>query len=84
MTFIDLEYSIDENWQNLSKPSEHENTNDSNFRSGKILHSKVYYIVFVWEGLGLGTHLFAKVPWPGDSKVSFSVFESSCHLLLPV
>jgi len=36
MTFIDLEYGMDENWQNLSlKPSEHENTNDINFRFGK-------------------------------------------------
>jgi len=34
--------------------------------------------------LGLGTHLFVKVPRPGDSKGTFSVFESSCHLLLPV
>jgi len=29
-------------------------------------------------------HLFAKVPRPGDSEVTFSVFASSCHLLLPV
>jgi len=36
------------------------------------------------DGLGLGTHLFIKVPRPGDSEVTFSVFESSCHLLLPV
>jgi len=35
-------------------------------------------------GLGLGTHLFVKVHRPGDSEVIFSVFESSCHLLLPV
>jgi len=34
--------------------------------------------------LGLGTHLFAKVPRPGDSEGIFSDFESSCHLLLPV
>jgi len=33
---------------------------------------------------GLGTHLFVKVPQPGGSKVTFLVFESSCHLLLPV
>jgi len=33
---------------------------------------------------GLGTHLFVKVPRPGDSEVTFSVFESSYHLLLPV
>jgi len=26
--------------------------------------------------LGLGTHLFVKVPRPGDSEVTFSVFES--------
>jgi len=38
----------------------------------------LFYIV------GLGTHLFVKVPRPGDSKVTFSVIESSCHLLLPV
>jgi len=39
------------------------------------------------EFLDLGTHLFVKVPRPGDSEVTFSVFESSCsscHLLLPV
>jgi len=28
--------------------------------------------------------LFVKVPQPGGSKVTFSVCESSCHLLLPV
>jgi len=31
----------------------------------------------------LPTHLFVKVPRPGDSEVTISVFESSCHLLLP-
>jgi len=34
--------------------------------------------------LGVVTHLFVMVPRPGDSEVIFSVFESSCHLLLPV
>jgi len=34
--------------------------------------------------LGTGTHLFVKVSRPGDSQVTFSVIESSCHLLLPV
>jgi len=29
--------------------------------------------------LGLGTHLFVKVPRPGDSEGTFSVFESSCR-----
>jgi len=28
--------------------------------------------------------LFAKLPQPGDSEGTFSVFESTCHLLLPV
>jgi len=28
-------------------------------------------------------NLFVKVPQLRDSKVTFSVFESSCHLLLP-
>jgi len=35
-------------------------------------------------GTGLGTHLFVKVPWPGNSEGVFSVFKSSCHLFLPV
>jgi len=30
------------------------------------------------------THLFVKVPLPGDNEETFSVVESSCHLLLPV
>jgi len=34
--------------------------------------------------LGLGTHLCVKILRPGESDVTFSVFESSCHLLLPV
>jgi len=34
--------------------------------------------------LGLGTYLFVKAPRPGNSEVTFSVLESSCHLLLPV
>jgi len=34
--------------------------------------------------LGLGLHLFVKVPQPGASEVTFLVFESSWHLLLPV
>jgi len=29
--------------------------------------------------LGLGTRLFFKAPRPGDSEVTFSVFESSCN-----
>jgi len=30
------------------------------------------------------SHLFVKVPRLGDSEVTLSVFELSCHLLLPV
>jgi len=33
---------------------------------------------------GLGTHLFVKVPRPGDSEGTFAIFMSSCPLLLPV
>jgi len=29
-------------------------------------------------------HLFVKLSQPGDSKETFSFFESSCHMLLPV
>jgi len=32
----------------------------------------------------LGLVLILKVSWPGDSEGTFSVFESSCYLLLPV
>jgi len=35
------------------------------------------------KSLSLDTYLFVKVPRPGDSEVTFSVFESSCHPLLP-
>jgi len=30
------------------------------------------------------THLFVKVPRPGNNEGTFSVFYSSCRLLLPV
>jgi len=40
--------------------------------------------IFRIAKLCLGTHLFAKVLRPGDSQGTFSVFESSCHMLLPV
>jgi len=32
----------------------------------------------------LGTSSLVKVPQPGDSNETFSVFNASCHLLLPV
>jgi len=49
----------------------------------------VYFLHFpvtakFFHFLGLGPHLFVKVPRSGDSEVTFSVFESICHLLLPV
>jgi len=37
-----------------------------------------------YVSLGPGTQLFVKVPRPVVSEVTLSVFESSCHLLLPV
>jgi len=60
----------------------------SNAPSIKTEKSKSY-IQKLWEIctvmiIGIGTHLFVKVPRPGNSKVTFSAFESSCHLLLPV
>jgi len=39
---------------------------------------------FLALGLGTGTHLVIKAPRPEDSEGMFSVFESSCHMLLPV
>jgi len=42
---------------------------------------------FFFENLAtnlcLGPYLFVKVPRPGDSEMTFAVFGSSCHLLLP-
>jgi len=32
----------------------------------------------------LGTRLFVKLPRPGDSEGTFSIFQSSCHVLLSV
>jgi len=40
---------------------------------------KLEYLTWV-----IGTQLIVKVPRPGDSEEIFSVFVSSCHLLLPV
>jgi len=37
----------------------------------------LFLVKFGWPKLGLGPHLFVKVPRPGDSEVTFSVFESS-------
>jgi len=41
-------------------------------------------VVLTVLDLSLGTHLFVEVPRPEDSGVTFTVFESSCYLLLPV
>jgi len=46
-----------------------------NFCSQSPKMAKSLYIFRVWY-LSLGTHLFVKVPRPGDSEVTFSVFES--------
>jgi len=45
------------------------------------LFSLQYFLEFHHSGLGLGPHLFVKVPRLGDNERTFSVFESSCHLL---
>jgi len=34
--------------------------------------------------VGLGTHLFVKVPRPKDGIGTLSIIESSCHLLLAI
>jgi len=47
------------------------------------VHAQSHFLVLIAGTLGTGTHLFVKVPQPGDNKVTFSVFESSCYLLLP-
>jgi len=51
---------------------------------GFVKKALFFYICFCCNRIGLGTHLFVKIPRPGDSEGTFSVFESSCHLLLPV
>jgi len=43
----------------------------------------LYLKVIITKHLVL-VHLFVKVLRPGDSEVTFSVFELSCHLLLSV
>jgi len=37
----------------------------------------------MYLGTKIIAHSFVKLPRPGDSEKTFSVFESSCHLLLP-
>jgi len=41
-------------------------------------------VLYLSDLVRLVNHLFVKVPRPGDSEGTISVFESSCHLLLPV
>jgi len=43
-----------------------------------------YITVIGLVNLGLGSHLFVKVPRPKDSEVTILVFELSCYLLLLV
>jgi len=40
--------------------------------------------LFLIKLLILLAHLFVKLPRPGDSEVTFSVFDSNCHLLLTI
>jgi len=49
-----------------------------------LLSQMLVDITSLIEWLVLSVHLFVKVPWLGDSEGTFLVFESSCHLLLPV
>jgi len=55
---------------------------------GVLLFVLVFYCTlletFLLTSVGLDTHLFVKVPRSGESEGNFSVFESTCHLLLPV
>jgi len=53
------------------------------FRFSSLTSSTLNQLIFLTVN-GLSPHLFVKVPRPGDSKVTFAIFESSCHLLLPV
>jgi len=40
-------------------------------------HYKPLRCLLIENIIGLGIHLFVKVPRPGDSEVTFSVFESN-------
>jgi len=31
--------------------------------------------------VGLSSHLFVKIPRPGNNEVTFSIFESNCQML---
>jgi len=45
----------------------------------------IHYIVRKWRTSSFQfVRLFTKLPRPGDSEMTFAVFESGCHLLLPV
>jgi len=50
----------------------------------QVKHGRFFKRLLPLNFLGLGPHLFVKVPRPGDSEITFSVFEKSCYLLLPV
>jgi len=43
--------------------------------------SILWFFLLVIMRFSLGPHLCVKIPRPGDSEVTFSIFESSCHLL---
>jgi len=56
-------------------------TKNLNFCSVPLFALKKTCTVLLYLVLG---HLSGKVPQPGDSEEICSVFESTCHLLLPV
>jgi len=63
-----------------------ENDKIPSYRGGVLKLLKNRHMIFerslIWWSLD--THLFVKVPRPGDSEGTFTVIESSCYLLLPV
>jgi len=56
--------------------------NSSFVKSVEAVQFAVLFINFVQ--FRFRYYLFVKVPRPGDNEGTFAVFESNCHLLLPV
>jgi len=46
-------------------------SNQGNVEGTKYIKNLYFSMRRVILLIGLGTHLFVKVPWPGDSKVTF-------------
>jgi len=75
----------------LQKPQQSFSYFCSSDDSCKVLDENVRILSNLYQGysnwkrwIRFSNHLFVKVLRPGDRKGTFSVFESSCHLLLPV